>query len=36
MVAAYHLLQRFHPKHIYINFLSEIVMLDGRKDSPKG
>ena len=36
MVAAYHLLQGFHPKHIYINFLTEIVMLDGRKEFPEG
>ena len=34
MVAAYHLLQGFHPKHIYINFLTEIVMPDGRKEFP--
>ena len=36
MVAAYHLLQGFHPKHIYINFLAGIVMLDGRKECPAG
>ena len=34
MVAAYHLLKKFNPKHIYINFLTEIVMLNGRKDFP--
>ena len=36
MLAAYHLLQRFNPKKIYINFLSEIVMLNGRKAFPEG
>lgn len=36
MLAAYHLLQRFNPKKIYINFLSEIVKLNGRKAFPEG
>ena len=34
MVAAYRLLKKFNPKHIYVNFLTEIVMLNGRKDFP--
>ena len=36
MLAAYHLLQRFNPKKTYINFLSEIVKLNGRKAFPEG
>ena len=36
MLAAYHLLQRINPKKIYINFLSEIVKLNGRKAFPEG
>lgn len=36
MLAAYHLIQRFHPRKIYINFLSEIVVLNGRSVFPSG
>jgi hypothetical protein len=34
MAAAYNLVKSMNPKKIYINFISEIAVLEGRKNLP--
>ena len=34
MLAAYHLVERFHPRKIYINFMTELEFLKGREIFP--
>ncbi|MCH5327490.1 MAG: adenine phosphoribosyltransferase [Coprobacter sp.] len=36
MLAAYHLVERFHPRKIYINFITELEFLKGREIFPPG
>ncbi len=35
MMAAYNLVKRFNPKKVYINFIIELSMLEGRKNLPQ-